>query len=84
MYNWSVDEEKLKSDERKYTIWKLEQLVNFGLNDEKIDEQSLKKHWSELNLDPARRRFLEFILYGHGTTNFHQNTASHSETHSRR
>ncbi|MBI2644254.1 MAG: hypothetical protein HYW95_01940 [Candidatus Wildermuthbacteria bacterium] len=63
MYNWSVDEEKLKNNPEKYAIWKLEQMVNFGLNGKKISEKELKKYWDKLRLDPARKRFLELLLH---------------------
>ena len=63
MYNWSVNEEEMKKDGEKYAIWKLEQLVNFGLNGEKIKGEDLKKYWSRFNIDPARREFFKIILY---------------------
>ncbi len=62
MYNWSVDEKKLSKDPEKYTIWKLEQLIDYGLNGEKIKESDLKKYWNKINIDPARRCFFEFLL----------------------
>jgi hypothetical protein len=64
MYNWSVDEKELKKDKEKYAIWKLEQMINFGLNGEKINGQKLKKQWNKLHLDPARKRFLQLLLHG--------------------
>lgn len=64
MYNWSTDEEQLKKDPEKYAIWKLEQLVNFGLNDEKISQADLKRYWTSLTIDPARRKFLDLLLNG--------------------
>lgn len=64
MYNWSVDEKKLIKNQQQYTIWKLEQMVNFGLNGEKIKIQEIKRHFSKLNIDPHRRKFLKYILYG--------------------
>lgn len=63
MYNWSVDLNKLKKFPEKYNIWRLEQLINFGLNNERLDKQLLKKYWKKLHLDPARRKFLEMILW---------------------
>lgn len=63
MYNWSTDENKLKRKPAKHAVWKLEQMVNFGLAGEKINAAELKKHWSELNIDSARRKFLSLILY---------------------
>lgn len=62
MYNWSTDENLIKRDPKKYAIWKLEQMINFGLNGQKIPARDLKKYWPQLNIDPARRRFLEIIL----------------------
>ncbi|MEK9135181.1 MAG: hypothetical protein AAB451_02680 [Patescibacteria group bacterium] len=64
MYNWNVNEKELKKDKEKYAVWKLEQMVNFGLNGEKINSSNLKKFWDKLRLDPARKRFLQLLLYG--------------------
>lgn len=63
MRNWSTDEKKLKKNSEKYAIWKIEQMVNFGLNGKKIKEKELKKYWPKLSLDPQRRKFLESFLY---------------------
>lgn len=62
MYNWSVDEKKIKKDPERYAIWKLEQMANFGLGGEKIKKTELKKYLSKIDIDPARRRFLELLL----------------------
>lgn len=62
MYNWSTQDEKLKKNQEKYTIWRLEQMVNFGLDGQKIDKDELKEYWSKINIDPARRRFFEILL----------------------
>lgn len=62
MYNWSVDEKKLSKDPEKYAIWKLEQMVNFGLGENKLNYNELKKYWNKIQIDPARKRFLELIL----------------------
>ena len=64
MYNWSVDEKKLKKNPEEYAIWKIEQMVNFGLNGEKLKEEELKKYWHKLNFDPDRKKFLHLCLYG--------------------
>lgn len=63
MYNWSTDTRQLKKDKEQYAIWKLEQLVNFGLADEKIDKKQLKKYWGVLRLDPKKKQYLEFLLW---------------------
>lgn len=62
MYNWSTQEAELRKNPEKYAIWKLEQMVNFGLDGQKIEKNQLKKYWPKINIDPARRRFLEILL----------------------
>lgn len=62
MYNWNTDTTTLRKNPEKYQIWRLEQLINFGLNGEKINTGQLKKYWSHLNLDPQRKKVLEFWL----------------------
>lgn len=63
MYNWSTDTTTLKKDPARYAIWKLEQMVNFGLNGEKIKTAELRKYWGRLTLDPARKKFLALLLH---------------------
>lgn len=63
MKNWSVDTRELKKDKEKYAIWKLEQMVNFGLDGEKISRAELKKYWNKLNLDPNKKNYLSFLLW---------------------
>lgn len=62
MKNWSTDIRKLKKDEEKFAIWKLEQMVNFGLGGEKIKKSELKKYWETINIDPAKRKFLSLFV----------------------
>jgi hypothetical protein len=63
MYNWSTDTKELKKDKKKYAIWRLEQLVNFGLGKEKISRAELKKNWNDLDLDKNKKKFLKMILW---------------------
>ncbi len=63
MKNWSTDEEALKKDPEAYAIWKLEQLVNYGVGDEKISKADLTKYWDRIQVDPERRRFLSLLLH---------------------
>ncbi len=63
MYNWSVNEQELKKYPEQYAIWRLEQMVNFGLGEEKIHEKDLKKYWNKMNIDPSRKKFLSILLY---------------------
>jgi len=62
MKHWSVDTKNLKKDPKAYSIWKLEQAVNFGLGQEKIKKQELSLHWNEVNLDPHKKKFLALLL----------------------
>lgn len=62
MYNWSTDEESMKADPEAHAVWKLEQLVNFGLNDQKLSMAALRKYWDRLVIDPHRKSVLAFLL----------------------
>lgn len=63
MYNWNTDTTQLKKNPEKYAIWKLEQMINYGLDGEKLDVTLLKKHWNSLHIDPQKRKTLEFLLW---------------------
>ena len=63
MRNWSIDEERLKKDPEAYALWRLEQLINYGLGDEKISRADLVKYWDRIEMDPARRKFFSLLLH---------------------
>lgn len=70
MYNWSTDTSELQKNPEQYTIWKLEQLINYGLNDEKINKRELKKYWTSLNIfDPARKKYISLLIDEKTNTN---------------
>lgn len=62
MFNWSTDTKELKKYPEKYAIWKLEQLINFGLDGKKLKISELKKYFSRLQIDPQKKRYLKFLL----------------------
>lgn len=65
MYNWSTDEEYLKQFPEEYEKWRLLQLINYGLDGEKIDLKKLKKLWKQIEneiLDPSIKIYLEKII----------------------
>jgi len=62
MKNWSTNIKKLKENKDKFTIWKLEQLVNFGLGKKRIKKSELKKYWKIINIDPLKRKFLSLFI----------------------
>jgi len=49
MYNWSTDEKYLKKFPEEYKKWRLLQLINYGLDGEKLNLMELKKYWSEIS-----------------------------------
>lgn len=63
MYNWSTDTTRLKRNTSAYDKFVLEQKINFGLNNQKISLKKLKKYWSELSIDPAKKQYLEKIVW---------------------
>lgn len=68
MRNWNINTSQFDENSEEYKVWKLEQLINFGLNGEKINEDDLKSRLHALHIDSSKRRFLEFIL-GNAQTN---------------
>ncbi|MFA4845838.1 MAG: hypothetical protein WC654_04745 [Patescibacteria group bacterium] len=63
MHNWSTDTTQLAKDPEKYAIWQIEQMVNFGLDGEKLKERDVKKYWDRLVIDPSRRKFLSLLIH---------------------
>ena len=63
MRNWSVDISQLKKNKEAYTIWRLEQLINYGLDGEKLDPSLVKKYWQKIDIDADARKFLSFLLW---------------------
>jgi hypothetical protein len=64
MRNWSTDTTRFKKDKAQYEKWRLEQLINWGLDGEKLDRRALMRRFNELDIDPAKKRFLSLLLWG--------------------
>lgn len=62
MKNWSTDISELQKDKEKFSAWRLEQLINFGLGEEKIDLNELRRYWDTLDIDPFKRKFLSLFV----------------------
>lgn len=62
MYNWSVNTQSLKRFPEKYKVWKLEQLINFGLGKEKINKKDLIQYFNKLKIDPLKKKFIKLLL----------------------
>lgn len=63
MYNWSTDTTELKKYPEKYAIWKLEQLINYGLDGERLSKKLLIKYWRKLRIDKYYQEYLRFLLW---------------------
>lgn len=66
MINWSVDEKKFEKEHpREYRLWRLTQLINYGLDGEKLDEEEVKKAWPKIKdrLDPHKAAYLAYLLW---------------------
>ena len=61
MKNWSTDTSDLQKNPEKFSIWRLEQLINFGLGKEKLDLDELRKYWGVARIDPFKRKFLSLL-----------------------
>lgn len=62
---WDYDINELKKTESGRRLI-LERQINYGvyLNDrEKIKLADVKKYWDKLNIDPKRKRFLQFVIW---------------------
>ncbi len=64
MHNWSVDEKRFKKiDPEGYRIWQIQQLINYGLDGEKLSRKEVKRYWSKLYLDQTTKKYLKFLLW---------------------
>ena len=66
MINWSIDEKKFKNENpEEYRLWRLTQLINYGLDGEKLDREEVKKAWPSIKdeLDPYKKRALEYLIW---------------------
>jgi len=67
MINWSTDEAKFKKENPKdYRLWRLVQLINYGLDGEKLNKKEVKAAWPKIKdqLDPYKKRAIEFLIWG--------------------
>ena len=67
MINWRVDEKKFKKKyPEDYKLWRLTQLINYGLDGEKLDKKEIIKAWPKIEdkIDPNTKIFFNFLLWG--------------------
>ncbi|MEI6690982.1 MAG: hypothetical protein WCL07_04540 [bacterium] len=63
MYNWSTDTSKLAKDTHAYEKFRLESMINFGLDNGKLSLTLLKRHWDTLTIDPGKKNFLKKLVW---------------------
>ena len=66
MINWSIDEQKFKKNNpHEYRLWRLTQLINYGLDGEKLDKKEIMSAWPSIKdrLDPYKARLIEYLLW---------------------
>ena len=66
MFNWNADEKKFKKlHPKEYRLWRITQLINYGLDGEKLDGQEVKKVWTQIKdrIDPDKQKVIEFFLW---------------------
>ena len=66
VWHWSVNVKKFKKENPEgYRLWRLTQLINYGLDGEKLDREEVKKAWPKIkeHLDPYKARLMEFLLW---------------------
>lgn len=61
--HWSVDTTELAKDTEQFSIWKIEQKVNWGIGEEKLKAADLRKYWDKIDIDPFKRRALELAIF---------------------
>lgn len=60
---WDYTKKEYKKQADKDVIWRLERLINFGLNGKKIERKLLEKYIDKLKIPENRRAFLELLLW---------------------
>ena len=60
--HWSVDTTELKKDKDAFIIWNLEQCINWGIGESKINKKDLLKYWNKINIDAFKRKALLLAL----------------------
>lgn len=65
MKNWNTDIKGFKNKKDK-DIWKLSQLINYGLGGKKLSKSKIKSVWSDLEpkLDKERARMIKYLVWG--------------------
>ncbi|MFH0750139.1 MAG: hypothetical protein V1917_04495 [Candidatus Gottesmanbacteria bacterium] len=66
MINWNTDEKRLRKEHpEEYKRWRVAQLINYGLEGEKLDAAYLKTQWATIKyrLTPDKRKTIEWLIW---------------------
>ena len=66
MINWNTDEKALQENFPKaYKLWRVVQLINYGLEGEKLNMKFIRMHWDSIKdrLESNRRKTLEWFIW---------------------
>lgn len=61
--HWSVDTTELQKDSDAFTIWDLEQRINWDIGEGKINKKDLLKYWDKIEIDPFKRKALLLTIF---------------------
>lgn len=53
----------MAKDPEAFAIWKIEQRVNWGIGEGRLQIVELKKYWDKIDIDPFKRRALELAVF---------------------
>ncbi|MDA1079602.1 MAG: hypothetical protein O2840_02850 [bacterium] len=62
MRNWSVNTLQLDTNSAEGTKWRYEQLINFGLEGERLQRETVRTLLPTLQIDSAKKKLLQFLL----------------------
>lgn len=60
---WDYTKTEYEKQAKYDTVWRLERLINYGLNEERLHRELLKQYLAQLNIPEDRRAFLELLLW---------------------
>lgn len=61
--HWSVNTRELEKEPESFSIWKLEQWVNWGIGTPKVKKVDLIKYWNKLDIDEWKKKALSLALF---------------------
>ncbi|MEK7100186.1 MAG: hypothetical protein AAB872_00040 [Patescibacteria group bacterium] len=79
MVNWSTDEKKFKkSNPKEYKLWRIIQLINYGLDGEKLILSEVKNSWEYIKnkIDEPSKNYLQYLIWGNQQSSTMTNKSS--------